>query len=253
MRKMLSRISLFVAGAALLMTPLAAQDLSAAELMAKYFHRAKPQSEITTMVMTISKNGSTLTRTMTNWGTGDNAQGEVERRVVKFLAPGDIKGSGFLTSKKIDGSTESQLWLPALGKVRRLGSGASDQDSAFFGSDFTNRDISGFVEADFTYTLLGTADNVATIEAKPKKEMGYQKLVYSLDLRDFAVRKIDYYRAGKLAKSQVLTLEKVGAYLLPSLIVMTSTSGSKTELKVSEQKVDQDVSDATFTERFLKQ
>ncbi|MEI8093813.1 MAG: outer membrane lipoprotein-sorting protein [Spirochaetales bacterium] len=252
MLKFIFRISLAAVALACLL-PAAAQDLSGAELMAKYFHRTKPKTEITTMVMTITKNGASLTRTMMNWGTGDNAKGEVERRVVKFLAPGDIKGSGFLTSKKVDGSTESQLWLPALGKVRRLGSGASDQDSAFFGSDFTNRDISGFVEADFTYTLLSTANNTATIEAKPKKEMGYERLVYSLDLGDFAARKIEYYKAGKLAKAQVLTLEKVGAYLLPSLIVMTSTSGSKTELKVSDQKVDQDVSDATFTERFLKQ
>jgi hypothetical protein len=83
--------------------------------------------------------------------------------------------------------------------------------------------------------------------------MGYEKLVYFLDLRDFSVHRIDYYKGGKLAKSQLLTLEKVGDYLLPSLIVMTSTTGSKTELKVSDQKVDQDVSDATFTERFLKQ
>ncbi len=246
-------LKLLMALAALLAVPLAAQDLSGAELMAKYFHRAKPKTEITTMVMIISKNGATLTRTIANWGTGDNALGQVERRVVKFLAPGDIKGSGFLTSKKTDGSTESLLWLPALGKVRRLGSGASDQDSAFFGSDFTNRDISGFVEGDFLYSLQGTADSIATIEAKPKKAMGYEKLVYFLDLRDFSVHKIDYYKGGKLAKSQVLTLEKVGDYLLPSLIVMTSTTGSKTELKVSDQKVDQDVSDATFTERFLKQ
>ena len=173
--------------------------------------------------------------------------------MIKFLAPGDIKGSGFLSNKKLDGSTESQLWLPAMGKVRRLSSGASDQDSAFFGSDFTNRDISGFVEADFTYDLQDSANGVYSVVAKPKKaDMGYEKLVYSIDAATFQTKKVEYYKAGKLFKSQTISLVAVGAYNLPSSIVMTSASGSSTSITVSDQKVDSDLGDI-FNERFLKQ
>ncbi len=230
-----------------------AQALSAQEVMDKHFHIPKPKTTIMTASMVISKGGKSLSRTMTLWGMGDNAKGEVEKKVIKFLAPGDIKGSGFLTFKKVDGSTESQLWLPAMGKVRRLSSGPSDQDQAFFGSDFTNRDISGFIESDFTYELKGSSGGVYTVEATPKETMDYQKIVYEIDAKDFLNRKTDYYRDGQLAKSQSITFVTVQGYDMPSAIVMTATSGSSTELKMSDIKVDQEFGNQIFTERFLKQ
>ncbi len=254
MRNFKSLINFCLAGLLILAgTPLFGQIPTGAEIMAKHYQIPKPKTEVSTMVMTISKNGATLSRTMSNWAKGDNAKGEVEHKVVKFLAPGDIKGSGFLSLKKLDGSTESQLWLPAMGKIRRLSSGPSDQDSAFFGSDFANRDISGFIQADFTYKFLSSAEGLLIVEALPIKEAGYQKLIYSIDDKTFITRKIQYYKAGKMIKFQELNYTNVDAYQLPATITMTAASGSKTELKVSDQKVDQDLSDQVFSERFLKQ
>jgi hypothetical protein len=245
----IASITLFVgAGAAA-----QAEGLTGQEIMGRYFHYQKPRTVVMNISMVVSKNGKTLSRTMTAWSIGDNAKGEVERKVIKFLAPADIRGSGFLTAKKVDGSTESQLWLPAMGKVRRLSSGPSDQDQAFFGSDFTNRDIGGFIEADFAYELKGFSDNLYTVEAKPKQAMGYDLLVYTIDAGDFHNTKIEYYRNGQLAKSQVIAYTAVGAYNLPSSISMTSASGSSTEMKMNDYKVDQTFGDQIFTERFLKQ
>ena len=248
--KSLAMLAALVLSAA---APLFSQALTGPEVMSRYFHNAKPETSIMTMSMVITKNGKTLSRKMSNWGSGDNAKGEAERKLVKFLAPGDIKGSGFLSIKKVDGSTESQLWLPAMGKVRRLSSGASDQDQAFFGSDFTNRDISGFIEAEFFYTLKGSDEAGYTVEARPKSAMGYELLVYLIDAKNFTAKKIDYHRGGKLIKSQTIEAVTVQGYNLPSTIVMASTSGSSTTISISEQKVDQDVGDQIFTERFLKQ
>ncbi|MEI6385740.1 MAG: outer membrane lipoprotein-sorting protein [Spirochaetota bacterium] len=233
--------------------PLAAQALTGPEIMDKHFHTTKPASLVMTMSMTITKNGKNLSRSMSTWGMGDNAKGEVERKLIKFLAPGDIKGSGFLSSKKVDGSTESQLWLPAMGKVRRLSSGASDQDQAFFGSDFTNRDISGFVEAEFSYELKGEEEGAFIIEAKPRSPMTYERLVYRIDIKDFGARRIDYWKGGKLFKFQTLAYTEVEGFALPSRILMTASSGSTTEIRLSDQKVGQDLGGQVFTERFLKQ
>ncbi len=241
---------LFVAGAGITAH---AQSVSAQEVMDRHFRVLKPKTTIMTASMVITKNGKSLSRSMTIWGTGDNAKGEVEKKVVKFLAPGDIKGSGFLTFKKVDGSTESQLWLPAMGKVRRLSSGPSDQDQAFFGSDFANRDISGFIESDFTYELKGFSNDTYTVEATPKETMDYQKVVFEIDAKDFLCRKTDYYKDGKLSKSESITFTSVMGYSLPSAIVMSATSGSSTELKMNDIKVDQGFGEQVFTERFLKQ
>ena len=246
-------IGLMAAIAALALSGRAfAQTIDGAEVMDKYYHVAKPKTQIMTMTMSIAKGGSTLTRSMTTWAKGDNAKGETEQKVIKFTAPGDIKGSGFLTAKKADGSKESQLWLPAMGRVRRLSSGTSDQDSAFFGSDFSNRDISGFIESDFSYSFLKEEDGLYSVAALPKKnDQGYEKVVYFIDPATWTAMRIDYYKGGKLLKTQELTYMQVGAYLIPSKNAMKSASGSRTEIVISEDKVDQDFGDI-FNERFLK-
>jgi hypothetical protein len=246
----IASIVLFVVGTAFAAQ---AQSLSGREVMDKVYHAPKPKTTIATISMIISKNGKTLTRTMTIWKMGDNARGEVEKKVVKFLAPGDIKGAGFLSTKKVDGSTESRLWLPAMGKVRRLSSGPSDQDQAFFGSDFSNRDISDFIEADFSYEVKDFRDNTYIVEANPKKALGYDRLVYEIDAKEFIKKKIDYYRAGKVVKSQSIAYASIQDYSMQSVLVMTAASGSSTELKCSDYKIDQEFGDQTFTERFLKQ
>lgn len=240
--------SLLLAGA-----NLAAQNLTGAEVMAKTFRTAKPQTSIITMAMVIAKNKQTLSRTFTLYATGDNTKGEAEKSIMKFLSPADVKGSGFLSIRKVDGATESLLWLPAMGKVRRLSSSNADQDSSFFGSDFTNRDISGFIEADFTYETTGFAENRYQVEARPKKPMGYEKLVYHIDATLFTESKVEYFKAGKLIKTKVVTYTEVQGYQQPATIVMTSTSGSSTTLTLSDYRLDTPFTDAMFTERFLKQ
>jgi hypothetical protein len=240
--------------AALTALPLAAQSgPSADEIMDKVFNAPRSKGTIETLTMVVTKNGQSLTRSITNWSAGDHTKGEVEKTISKFTAPADVKGSGFLTMKKPDGSTESLLWLPALGRVRRLGSGSSDQDMSFFGSDFTNRDINGFNQADFSYKILATEGAVYTVEATPNKSVGYEKLVYYIDSSIWRYVKIEYYRAGKIAKTQTDAYEKVGDYYMPTRIVMASATKSTTELSFADYKLDQDLGDQIFTERFLKQ
>ena len=227
--------------------------LDARTVMDRMYAAPKPRTSIITMTMVITKNGQSLTRSLTTWMAGDNARGESERTLMKFLSPADVKGSGFFTTKKTDGSTESLLWLPALGKVRRLGSGGSDQDSPFFGSDFTNRDINGFAEADFDYAMSGLEGGTYVIVATPRKGLGYEKLVYWIDSAGWRYTKIEYWRSGKVAKSQTVAYATVGAYVMPSKIVMASATGSSTTLTFTDYRLDQDLGDQVFTERFLKQ
>ena len=240
--------------AVLTVSALSAQTaLSGQEVMDKVYDNPKPKGSVLTMSMVITKNKKSLTRTLTTWTTGDADKGETEKTLMKFLSPADVKGSGFLNIKKPDGATESLLWLPALGKARRLGSGASDQDQAFFGSDFTNRDINGFVHADFSYAVDSFASGIYTVTATPKKALGYEKLVYQVDSGTWKYVKIDYWRGGKLVKSQALAYDRIQGYDMPTKILMSSVSGSSTELRFTDYKLDQGLGDQYFTERFLKQ
>jgi hypothetical protein len=246
-------LAALAAMAALATAAMAQAPLSGQEVMDKVYNSPKPKGSVLTMTMVITKGKQSLTRALTTWATGDAAKGETEKTVMKFLSPADVKGSGFLNLKKPDGATESLLWLPALGKARRLGSGSADQDQAFFGSDCANRDINGFVHADFSYAVDAFEGGIYTVTATPKKPLGYEKLIYQIDSGIWKYLKIDYRRGGKLVKSQTVAYEKVQGYDMPNRILMSSTSGSSTELRFTGYKLDQDLGDQYFTERFLKQ
>jgi hypothetical protein len=249
-----SSLAVLAALTALSASALMAQaSLSGQDVMDKVYNSPKPKGSVLTMTMVITKNKKSLSRTLTTWAAGDAAKGETEKTLMKFLAPADVKGSGFLNLKKTDGATESLLWLPALGKVRRLGSGSSDQDQAFFGSDFTNRDINGFTRTDFTYETTAFEGGVYTIAAMPKKAIGYEKLVYQVDSAIWRYVKVEYWRSGKLVKAETMTYDKIQGYDMPTMILMSSASGSSTELRFTDFKLDQELSDQIFTERFLKQ
>ena len=79
-----------------------------------------------------------------------------DRLLVRLTYPNDIRGTGFLVWEHADAEDERFLYLPALGRVRRI-AGAESQER-FVGSDFTYEDIGGREFDDYTYTLLSPDD-----------------------------------------------------------------------------------------------
>jgi hypothetical protein len=75
-----------------------------------------------------------------------------DRVLIRFTYPNDIKGTAFLVWEHPAGEDERFLYLPALGRVRRI-AGAEAQDN-FVGSDFTYEDISGREFDDYTYSMV---------------------------------------------------------------------------------------------------
>src|SRR5260370_3918073 len=60
--------------------------------------------------------------------------------LVKFTFPSDIKGTAFLQIEHIEADDDEWIYLPALGKSRRLV--ANNKKDSFVGSDFSYGDIS---------------------------------------------------------------------------------------------------------------
>jgi hypothetical protein len=81
-------------------------------------------------------------------GVGDAG----DRVLTRFTDPEDIRGTGFLVWEHPNAEDERFLYLPSLGRVRRI-AGAESQES-FVGTDFTYEDIGGREFDDYTYTLL---------------------------------------------------------------------------------------------------
>src|SRR5262245_13050581 len=89
-----------------------------------------------------------------------------DRTLVRFTYPTDIKDTTFLVWEQPKGDAERFLYLPALGRVRRIV--ASQAQESFVGSDFTYEDIGGRQFDDYAYTLLDAPGAVWTGPDAPK-------------------------------------------------------------------------------------
>src|SRR6188472_2721676 len=75
-----------------------------------------------------------------------------DRSLIRFTYPNDIRGTGFLVWEHPQGQDERFLFLPSLGRVRRIA--GSEAQESFVGSDFSYEDIGGREFDDYTYTLV---------------------------------------------------------------------------------------------------
>jgi hypothetical protein len=232
----------------------AAQTYSTAdELIAAVDARPEPATMQATLTMVITTaNGQKLSRQMTTWSAG------ADSRIIKFTAPADIAGSGFLTLTAQDGSEERLVYLPALDRVRRIAGG--QQGDAFFGSDFSYEDITGIDQDDYNHKLLEVRDGpVYMVEAVPTATSGssYERLVLQVPEATLLPERVEYYRGGQLAKVLTVSgLTEVDGYTVATERRMQSMVDGKvstfTVITQSDIVLDADLPADLFTERFLR-
>ena len=125
-------------------------DQKGEEIARKYFDlkESNDSSSITIMVL-IDRNGNKKIRKMQTF----SKKGKDGRNsFVRFIEPADVSGTTFLTIGHKVGDDEQRLYLPALGKVRRISS--SQKDGKFMGSDLYYFDMEDHEYADFTYKYI---------------------------------------------------------------------------------------------------
>ena len=64
---------------------------------------------------------------------------DLNRTLVRFHAPADVAGTGFLVLENADRDDDQYLYLPALGKVKRIT--GSQRNQRFMGTDLTYADL----------------------------------------------------------------------------------------------------------------
>jgi hypothetical protein len=75
-----------------------------------------------------------------------------DRSLVRFTHPADINGTAFLVWEQPNADDERFLYLPSLGRVRRIA--GSEAQESFVGSDLTYEDIGGREFENYTYRLI---------------------------------------------------------------------------------------------------
>ena len=76
-----------------------------------------------------------------------------EKRVIIFLAPADVRGTGMLIFDYPEKDDDMWIYMPSLHKTRKIVT--TEKSKSFMGSEFSNADLTIGNLDDFTYTLSG--------------------------------------------------------------------------------------------------
>ncbi len=191
-----------------------------------------------------------------------------DRLLIRFTYPNDIRGTSFLVWEHPSADDERFLYLPSLGRVRRI-AGSETQES-FVGSDFTYEDIGGRELDEYTYAFAGPDDASASwnptpgsppqrawrLESKRKDPSAEFPRVVSLVLKDtFVVVAADIYnrRNEKQKTYSVRRLEQIeGIWTVMDSEMVDALEKTRTELAVETADYDVGLKEADFSRRELE-
>jgi len=191
--------------------------------------------------------------------------------MTRFVQPADIKGTGFLQSENSAADDDIWVYLPALGKTRRLAS--NNKRDSFFGTDFAYGDI-----------LLPPWRSTNTRCCAPKRWMAWIALLSNpspwmrgrgvipvtgrkltwVDTSSFLERKVEYYDTRDvLLKTQVTSEVREVEPERQRWLALAATetknnqkkkkTGHQTLYRIDQYQVDSKVRDRGFSVRDLEE
>ena len=191
--------------------------------------------------------------------------GATEKRIIRFLAPAEVKGTGMLIYDHEERNDEMWIYLPALRKTRRIIS--NEKSKSFMGSEFSNADMSAPILEDFNYTLSGSETLDGTdcwiIEVLPinedvMDEVGYDRQIVWIGKQDFVLRKAEYYDENdelykQMICSDVRQMDKSGMKYLATRMEMNNIqNGRKSVMTMDKIQHNPDVKEEYFTIGYLE-
>lgn len=209
--------------------------------------------------MEMQRNGTTLGELLVDQYS---VQKENDHRTfLEIKSPANVKGTRFLMVAK-DGVTDQRIYLPALGKVRRI-TGESEGTESFLGTDFSYNDIS-YLQRDSsldTYTLLQEEEYGGTlcyvIEGIPKDTKSeYSKTIVWVEKESKHLVKIAFYdRKNVLVKIMELSNYKITQGVdTPWITKMTTLAmNTTTIIHIIKMQYNMSIPDKIFTPRYLEQ
>ena len=215
-------------------------------------------------IVLVTSSGQERVRKLKMWSKLKDRSTESEV-LIRFAEPGDIKGTGFLQIENSTGDDDIWVFLPALGKTRRLVANAK-RDS-FFGTDFSYGDVLLPAVNRYEHSYLRTEkldnDTCDVIESKPKDaktrdESGYSRKLIWVDTVSRVERKVEYYDLpGKLLKTQrafdIQQVESSPQRWVPLRREMVNhQNGHKTLYRLDNIKLDRKLTEDFFSVRNLE-
>jgi hypothetical protein len=191
-----------------------------------------------------------------------------DRLLIRFTYPNDIRGTGFLVWEHPKSDDERFLYLPSLGRVRRIA--GSEAQESFVGSDFTYEDIGGREFEDYAYAFAGPDGQNASwtppgggpsrpawrLESRRKDASAEFPRVVSIVLKDaFIVAGADVYNRRN-ERQKVYTVRRIDQIEgIWTVMESEMTNGiEKTRTELDDETMDYNVGlrESDFSRRELE-
>ncbi|MYC60718.1 MAG: outer membrane lipoprotein-sorting protein [Gammaproteobacteria bacterium] len=200
-------------------------------------------------------------------GKNYGPEGLDSRAVTIVLEPADERGIGLLSYVYDDADRQNESWiyLSALGRVKRIASGNSDEESeaaSLFGSEFTTEDMDTGKLDQYEITVLEESTEggreVWVIELVPNEERAretrYGRIVNYIDKERYVALRTDLYdhygnEIKRMLASRVELLD--GIWMARSVTMMNLITNRLSNMAVLEIYTGINVDDEVLTQRTL--
>lgn len=193
------------------------------------------------------------------------SDGIADRSLIRFSYPNDIKGTALLVLERPGKDDDRYLYLPALGRVRRI-AGAERQES-FAGSDLSYEEIGGRALDDYTYELVDANASWQGADGRPHRayalkstardgSVAYPTVVSLVRADNFVVVHADIFdRRGTRAKQYVVKrLDRPsGIWTVMEAVMSHQLDRTRTELEVVSARYNTGLAPDAVSRRALEQ
>ncbi|MBW2276041.1 MAG: outer membrane lipoprotein-sorting protein [Deltaproteobacteria bacterium] len=175
----------------------------------------------------------------------------LRKKLVKFTAPGDVRGMAVLTTE----DNLMYVYMPAYRRVRRVASHVRNQ--GFMGTDFSPEEMSNAaLSLGWQGKILEDNEEDWVLELVPKQghETVYSKMRVTVLKTIYAAVKLESFGPrGELIKTETRSeWSSLGQITLPTLFTVEDhRTGSKSVMRLLDCKVNQGIPDSAFTKRAL--
>ncbi len=231
--------------------------ITATEIAQKTFDRDDGQTASTKVEMILIDSGGN--ERVRKFDSHTKDFGALAKRYIRFTSPATIDGTAFLSVEQEDDRDEQFLYLPSLGRVRRIA--ANQNDSSFVNSEFTYEDMQRRKVSRDNHSLIGEEELLGrscwVIESIPKNESDSQYGKYvSWTAKDiFVPLKIDLYnKKGQLVKQFVAhKFDQIDSiWTITDSEMRNLEKKRSTRLRTLGVQYNIDISDNTFTTQYMQ-
>jgi len=173
----------------------------------------------------------------------------------RLIAPPHLRGMTVLSIEARDRSDDVFVYLPSLGRVRRIS--MSRRTDSFLGSDLTYEDLDRQRAEDYLVDSLARevmeGEPVHVITARPKAHQTYHHVAFLVAVSDLAILGMRYYKADDAQAFRVVrfpraSIRRSEGNLIPTRIhVANAIRGTETEVEISELEVNPEIDDRLFS------